>query len=120
FRREDVERLADYFDALLSRVVERAGAPISELEMLSDAARHQLLVAFNDTDADYPKDKCVHQLFEEQAQRTPGNMAVIFRERQLTYAELNARANQLARYLRRMGVGPERLSAFAWSARWKR
>jgi amino acid adenylation domain-containing protein len=117
FRREDVDRLAAQFDALLSCALERAEAPVCALEALSDADRRQLLVAFNDTDADYPKDKCVHQLFEEQAQRTPGNLAVIFsepfgpepfvEERLLTYAELNARANQLARYLRRMGVGPE-------------
>jgi amino acid adenylation domain-containing protein len=116
FRSEDIERLAGHFEALLSRAVERAEAPVCALEALSDADRRQLLIAFNDTDADYPKDKCVHQLFEEQAQRTPGNLAVIFsepfgpepfvEERLLTYAELNARANQLARYLRRMGVGP--------------
>jgi amino acid adenylation domain-containing protein len=117
FRREDVERLAGHFYALLSSAIERTEAPICALEMLSDADRHQFLVALNDTDADYPQDKCVHRLFEEQARRTPGNLAVVFsepfgpepsvEERQLTYAELNARANQLARYLRRRGVGPE-------------
>jgi amino acid adenylation domain-containing protein len=117
FRREDVERLAGHFYALLSCAVERVEAPICALEVLSDADRHQLLVSFNDTDADYPKDRCIHQLFEEQAQRTPGNLAVVFsepfgpgpsvEEQRLTYAELNARANQLARYLRRMGVKPE-------------
>jgi amino acid adenylation domain-containing protein len=112
FRREDVERLANHFDALLRSAAEDAETPISELEMLSDADRYQLLVAFNDTETDYPKDKCVHRLFEEQAQRTPGNLAVVFSEsdgaeQRLTYAELNARANQLARYLRRLGVGPE-------------
>ncbi len=114
FRRADIERLAGQFYALLSCAVERVETPICALEMLSDADRHQLLVAFNDTNADYPKDQCVHQLFEEQAQRTPGNLAVVFSEsfgpepeQRLTYAELNARANQLARYLRRMGVRPE-------------
>jgi amino acid adenylation domain-containing protein len=106
-RREDVERLAGHFYALLSCAVERVEAPICALEVLSDADRHQLLVAFNDTNADYPKDKCVHQLFEEQARRTPENLAVVFAERQLSYAELNARSNQLARYLRRWGVGPD-------------
>ncbi|MGE0127972.1 MAG: amino acid adenylation domain-containing protein [Blastocatellales bacterium] len=109
FRREDVERVASHFNTLLRSAVENAESPISELELLNDADRFQLLDAFNDTDADYSKDKCVHELFEEQAQRTPGNPAVVFGERQLTYAELNARANQLARYLRRLGVGPEAL-----------
>lgn len=107
FRREDVERLANHFETLLRSAAEDAESPISELEMLSDADRFQLLVAFNDTDADYPKDKLIHRLFEEQAQRAPENPAVVFGDRQLSYAELNARANQLARYLRRLGVGPE-------------
>ncbi len=112
FRREDVKRLAGHFQALLSSAIQNIEAPISELEILGAAARHQLLVAFNDTGADYQKDKCVHQLFEEQAKRTPENTAVVFSEpsgteRRLSYAELNARANQLARYLRRLGVGPE-------------
>jgi amino acid adenylation domain-containing protein len=117
FRLEDVERLAGHFYALLSCAVEHTEAPIGALEMLSDADRHQLLIAFNDTNVDYPKEKCVHQLFEDQVQRTPENLAVVFsqpfgaepsvKEQRLTYAELNARANQLARYLRRMGVGPE-------------
>lgn len=107
FRREDVERLANHFETLLRSAAEDAETPISELEMLSDADRFQLLTAFNDTDADYPKDKLIHRLFEEQVKQTPENLAVIFKERQLTYAELNARANQLARYLRRLGVGPE-------------
>jgi amino acid adenylation domain-containing protein len=121
FHREDVERLAGRFYALLSCAVERVEAPICALEVLSDADRQQLLIDFNDTRADYPKDKCVHQLFEEQVQRTPENLAVVFSEpfgrepsvedRRLTYAELNARANQLARYLRRMGVGPDTIVA---------
>jgi amino acid adenylation domain-containing protein len=111
FRREDVERLASNFYALLSCVVERVETPICALEVLSDADRQQLLVAFNETSADYPKDKCIHQLFEEQVQRTPGNLAVVFSEWQLTYAELNARSNQLARYLRRRGVGPDAIVA---------
>ena len=65
-----------------------------------------LLVEWNATDADYPRDKCVHELFEAQAARTPDAVAVEYEERQLTYGELNARANRLAHRLRRQGVGP--------------
>ena len=74
---------------------------------MSEAERRQLLVEWNDTARDYPRDRCVHQLFEEQAARTPDAVAVVFEDRQLTYRELNAQANQLARHLRTLGVGPE-------------
>jgi non-ribosomal peptide synthetase component F len=66
-----------------------------------------VLVEFNDTEADYPREKCIHQLFEEQVERTPNNVAVAFGNLRLTYAQLNARANQLAHYLQTQGVGPE-------------
>ena len=62
---------------------------------------------WNETKRDYPKDKCVHQLFEEQVKRTPEAVAVVFEEQELTYRELNSRANQLAHYLKKLGVGPE-------------
>ena len=63
------------------------------MEILTGAERQQLLVEFNDTKTDYPKEKCVHQLFEEQVRRTPDNVAIAFQGQQLTYAQLNARAN---------------------------
>src|SRR5205807_397146 len=69
--------------------------------------RQQLLVAWNDTRSHFPEDRCIHQLFEAQAERAPDAVAVIFEKEQLSYGELNRRANQLARYLRRVGVGPE-------------
>jgi amino acid adenylation domain-containing protein len=64
-------------------------------------------VEWNDTESEYPSDKCIHQLFEEQVERTPDAVAVVFEEQQLTYRELNARANQLANYLKKLGVKPE-------------
>ncbi|HZE64747.1 MAG TPA: amino acid adenylation domain-containing protein, partial [Pyrinomonadaceae bacterium] len=69
----------------------------------------QLLAEFNNTARAYPYDKCVHELFEAQAERTPTAIAVVANDRQLTYAELNERANQLARFLRRFGTGPDSL-----------
>jgi amino acid adenylation domain-containing protein len=102
-----VARMAGHFHALLESVLRDQAAAIGDLEILTGAERQQLLVEFNDTKTDYSKDKCFHQLFEEQVQRTPDNLAVVFEEQQLTYAQLNACANQLAHHLRTLGVGPE-------------
>jgi amino acid adenylation domain-containing protein len=81
------------------------------LPLLTEGERHQLLIEWNDTHRDYPKDKCIHELFEEQVEKTPDAIAVVFEDQQLTYRELNTRANQLAHYLQRLGVGPESLVA---------
>jgi amino acid adenylation domain-containing protein len=102
-----VARMAGHFHALLESVLRDPSVTIGDLEILTGAERQQLLVEFNETKTDYPKDKCVHQLFEEQVQRTPDNVAVVFEGQQLTYAQLNARANQLAHHLQTLGVGPE-------------
>ncbi|OQX12300.1 MAG: hypothetical protein BWK80_43890, partial [Desulfobacteraceae bacterium IS3] len=91
----------------LSRQIIRGCAYLRELDILLDDERQKLLVDWNNTYADYPKDKCIHQLFEEQVKRTPDAVAVVFKDKQLTYGELNARANQLAHYLQAMGVAPE-------------
>src|SRR5207248_74364 len=69
--------------------------------------RQQLLVDWNATQAAYPKDKCIHLLFEAQVERTPEAVAVVFDRQQLTYRELNQRANQLAHYLQKLSVGPD-------------
>ncbi|MEG4916423.1 amino acid adenylation domain-containing protein [Microcoleus sp. B7-D4] len=76
-------------------------------ESLTDTERHKLLVEWNNTTREYPHDRCIHQLFEEQVKRTPDAVAVVFEEQQLTYLELNARTNQLAHYLQGLGVVPE-------------
>lgn len=67
-----------------------------EEESLTGAEQYQLLVEWNNTTKDYPQDKCIHQLFESQVERTPDSVAVVFEDEQITYLELNARANQLA------------------------
>ena len=74
---------------------------------LTEAERHQLLVEWNNTQADYPRDLCIHQLFEVQVERTPEAIAVVYEDEQLSYRELNRRANQLAHYLIKCGVGSE-------------
>jgi len=105
--REDIQCLAEHFHQLIESATNSPEATISELEVLSDRSRHQLLVEFNQNQADYPKDKCIHHLIEEQAERTPNSIAVAFKDQQLTYAQLNQKANQLAHYLQRLGVEPE-------------
>jgi amino acid adenylation domain-containing protein len=107
FERNDVARLAEEFQALLSSAVEAPEAAVAELNILGETERGQVIHGFNQTRADYPTGLCLHELFQEQAARTPENTAVEFEEQQLTYAELNERANRLAHQLRGMGVGPD-------------
>lgn len=107
FCANDIEGLTEQFHNLLESAVNNPEAAISELEILSDRTRHQLLVEFNQTQADYPQANCIHHLFEEQAERTPNNIAVTFSDQKLTYRELNTRANQMAHYLQKFGVGKE-------------
>ncbi|MHC5719416.1 MAG: AMP-binding protein, partial [Nostoc sp.] len=97
----------EQFHKLIESSTYHPEAAINELEILSDRARHQLLFEFNQTQTDYPQNKCVHRLFEEQVERTPNSIAVTFSDKKLTYRELNARANQMAHYLQKFGVGPE-------------
>src|SRR5262249_52405997 len=91
----------------LEGIVSNQGARIADLPILSEAEKHQLLIKWNDTKRDYPNDKRIEQLFEEQVQQTPDAVAVVFDGQQLTHRELNSRANQVARYLEKQGVAPE-------------
>ncbi|MEM7593188.1 MAG: amino acid adenylation domain-containing protein, partial [Cyanobacteria bacterium P01_A01_bin.83] len=106
-----IERMAGNFKTLLEGIVADPERPITELPILTKAEEHQLLIEWNKTQADYPQDKCIHQLFEAQVAKTPDAVAVVFESQQLTYRELNTRANQLAHYLQTQGVKPETLVA---------
>ena len=106
FQAEDIKRLAEQFQTLLASAIANLHTPINQLEILSKNEK-QLLNELNNTKQDYCQNKCIHQLFEEQAQKTPNNIAVVFEDQQLTYRELNQRANQLAHYLQHLGVGRE-------------
>ena len=77
------------------------------MHLLPERERRQALYEWNATDAEYPREKCVHELFEEQVEKTPDAVAVVFENDFLSYAELNRRANRLAHYLRELGVGPD-------------
>ncbi|ARV60165.1 non-ribosomal peptide synthetase [Nostocales cyanobacterium HT-58-2] len=117
FLTSDIKRLAEEFETLLTSAIDLWAAPsgsiahpqaeISKLEIVSARKKQQLLVEFNQTQTVYPEDQCIHHLFEAQVERTPDNVAVMFENQQLTYAELNARVNQLAHGLQQLGVGPE-------------
>jgi amino acid adenylation domain-containing protein len=96
---------------LLSGWLTEPDCPLAQLPMLGDAERRQLLVAWNDTRSEFPRDACIHHLIETQAERTPDAIALSFEGQQLTYRELDRRANQLAHYLRGLGIGPETLAA---------
>ena len=109
FDRATIERMVDHFVTLLVGIVTDADRRLSELPMLTEPERQQLLVEWNDTFVENPRERCVQEVFEEQVERTPASVAVVFEDQQLTYRKLNERANQLAHYLRSLGVGPESL-----------
>lgn len=104
-----IARLEQHFQVLLEGIVAAPEQRLSDLPLLTVAERQQLLVEWNKTEIDYPQDQCVHQLFEAQVAQTPEAIAVIFEDKQLTYQELNERANRLARHLQTLGVGPDTL-----------
>jgi amino acid adenylation domain-containing protein len=104
-----VERMLEHWRVILESVVTNPAQRVSVIPLLTPAERHRLLVEWNATRADYPEDKCIHELFEAQVERTPEAVAVVFEDRRLTYAELNRRANQLAHRLRKMGVQSDTL-----------
>jgi amino acid adenylation domain-containing protein/non-ribosomal peptide synthase protein (TIGR01720 family) len=112
FEASTIARLSDHFHMLLQGIVANPDQRIDDLPLLTAAERRQLLTDWNSARLDYPADQCIHMLFEAQAARTPDAIAAVFAEvgqapQQLSYDQLNRRANQLAHHLRALGVGPE-------------
>jgi amino acid adenylation domain-containing protein len=107
FEEETIKRLMRHYINVLRRIVEGGERPICELSLFDDQEREQILVEWNETRKPYPDDRRVHELFAEQAERTPDRMALVCDGQGLSYRELDRRANQLARYLQGLGVGPE-------------
>ncbi|MFM6311854.1 MAG: AMP-binding protein, partial [Dolichospermum sp.] len=101
--------MTDHLQTLLSAIVNNPDEYINKLPLLTAAEKEQILITFNQTDRDYPKDKCIHQLFEEQVKLYPDNIALVDENQQFTYQQLNSQANQLAHYLQNLGVKPEDL-----------
>jgi amino acid adenylation domain-containing protein len=111
FERSTIERLAGHFQQVLAAMVADEQQRVSALPLLNAPQRQQVLVDFNDTAAPYPQDRFIHQLFEAQTAARPDAVAVVFEDQQLTYDQLNCRANQLAHHLRALGVKPDALVA---------
>jgi amino acid adenylation domain-containing protein len=111
FERHSIQRMLGHFQTLLEGVAANPSKRISRLPILTRSEREQLLIEWNDTRTNYPREKTIPQLFEEQAGLTPEAVAVSFEGEELTYRQLNERANQLAGYLRTLGVGPNVLVA---------
>ena len=102
-----ITRMLAHFQTLLESLVANPQQRLSDLQLLTESERHQLLVEWNDTQANYHKDLCIHQLFEAQVEQTPDAIALVFEDEQLTYRELNNRSNELAHHLQKLGVEPE-------------
>jgi amino acid adenylation domain-containing protein len=107
FSSEQIHCISGYYARTLQAIVSNPQERYELQELLSAQERQQLLVKWNDTAVEYPLDNCIHQLFEAQVKQTPDAVAVVFQDQQLTYSQLNAKANQLAHYLRSLGVKPE-------------
>jgi amino acid adenylation domain-containing protein/non-ribosomal peptide synthase protein (TIGR01720 family) len=107
FERETIQRMLEHFGVLLESIVANPDERLSRLPLLGATERTRLLDSWSRGEQQPLQSLCVHELIEAQVMRAPDALAVVFGEEQLTYGELNRRANQLARHLRRQGVGPE-------------
>lgn len=107
FKYTTIHRLLEHFKNIILNIVNNSEQEIRQINMLSDIEKDQVIYKFNNTKVGYLFDKCYHQLFEEQVERTPDQVAVIFREQKLSYQELNVQANRIAHLLMENGVKPE-------------
>jgi len=106
FDEATIARMLEHYQVLLEAAVANPALPVAGLPLLTQRERRQLLIDWNSTDFDYPRDLCLHEVFEQQVERRPDAVALVHEGRSLTYAELNQRANQVAHFLKGRGVGP--------------
>ncbi|MCL4875579.1 MAG: amino acid adenylation domain-containing protein [Anaerolineae bacterium] len=109
FEHDTIARMISHFQRMLEGIAENPDQQIADIPLLTDEEAYQLLVEWNQTEAAYPETQGIHHLIEAQVKRTPDRIAAIFDDQQLTYHELNARANQLAHTLINHGIGPDML-----------
>ncbi|HEX6767915.1 MAG TPA: condensation domain-containing protein, partial [Candidatus Binatia bacterium] len=107
FEVDTIQSLLDHYETLLEGIVAQPEAKLSRLPLLTELERDELIITRNATKTEYPKDQCIHALFEAQVEKTPDAVALVFEHQHLTYREVNNRANQLAHYLQKLGAGPE-------------
>jgi len=105
FEADTIRRFAKHFGTLLRSIVLNPQQTIGQLQLLTDAEKSQLTLGWNTSKTDYPPNKCIHELFEEQVRESPGTAALVFGKKQWTYTRLNALANQFAHYLISRGIG---------------
>lgn len=109
FDADTIVRMSEHLETLLEGIVANPDCKLSDLPILPPLERQRILQEWNATEAEYPQSSGIHELFEAQVERTPDAVAVVFEQQSLTYHELNQRANQLAHYLRKLGVGSDML-----------
>ena len=107
FDADRMQRMLGHWRIILESIAANPDQHVSEISCLTPAEQQQIVLDWNRTERDHPHDKCVHELFEEQAKRTPDAMAVEFEGNRMTYGKLDSRANRLAMHLRALGVGPD-------------
>ena len=107
--------MVGHFQVLLEGIVANPDQRISDLPLLTEAEKHQLLVEWNDTKTDYPNDKCIHELFEAQVEKTPDAVAVVFEDQRLTYRELNQQSQSVGALSKKARCRPG--SAW-WASAW--
>ncbi|MDP3562805.1 MAG: amino acid adenylation domain-containing protein, partial [Legionellaceae bacterium] len=105
FKPETIERFISHYQQILNAMLTCKEQAIGTYPILTQAEYQQIVIDWNKTEQDYPKDKTIHQIFEEQVKKTPNNIAVVFEDQQLTYKQLNEEANQLARYIHKQNPG---------------
>ncbi|WP_462179170.1 amino acid adenylation domain-containing protein [Pseudoalteromonas maricaloris] len=109
FKRESIEGMSQHFNLLLAELLRLPEESVFALELVSDEERRQILCDWNDTQADFPSQTCIHELFEHKAEQNPQKEALVYQGVAFSYDELNLRANQLAHYLKAQGVKPDTL-----------
>ncbi|WP_026475839.1 non-ribosomal peptide synthetase [Alkaliphilus transvaalensis] len=109
FKERTIEILGEHFLNILNSITSNSDVLIKDIDILSEKEKQQLLVDFNNTKTEYPKEKTINQLFEEQVEKTPNDIAVEYNDQSLTYKELNEKSNQLAQFLRKKGVRPDNI-----------
>lgn len=111
FEEDTISRMLGHLRTLLESLSANPSRSVWKLPLLTETERHQMLVEWHQTTEDYPSDRCVHELIEEQANQTPRDVAVVFEDEHLTYEALSRQTNQLAHYLQKRDVGPETIVA---------
>lgn len=107
FSEEMINKISRHFREIISKLLTKPHTLVEKIDMLTKKEKREIIYDFNDTKEKYPNDKTIQELFEEQVEKTPNNIALIFEEKQLTYKEVNKRSNSLARVLRKKGVKPD-------------